>query len=200
MSITPDDLAARFAAPLTGGALYTRQMSFMDDAYRLAERALDALPRGHHLDQAVMALESAAHWVCAGMAAEYATEAAEAEQHADQIPYVLDPAAAAARPPQTSLGEGLALDVSMWRMGILHASLHPFARLSALALCEAADDGGFISDGNQPSLDDLCLGTGLPAREVLGALEELCQNGWISRHTDGGATRYQLRLPIPTTR
>src|SRR4051794_22682315 len=47
--LTPDDIAARFAPPLTGGALYARQLAFTDHAYGLAEQALNTLPRGHHL-------------------------------------------------------------------------------------------------------------------------------------------------------
>jgi hypothetical protein len=198
--ITPDDLVARFAPPLTGGDLYARQAAFIDDAYQLAERAMDALPRGHHLDQAVTALETAAHWVCAGLAAVATDAAIEAEQSADQIPYVLAPAAADAAPPRSLLGEGLALDVGMWRMGIRTASLHPLARLVALTLGEAADDHGFIRDREQPTVEDLCLGTGLPTPEVLAALEELCGQGWISRYSDGSTTRYQLRLPVPNSR
>ncbi|WP_202236584.1 hypothetical protein [Actinacidiphila reveromycinica] len=191
MTITPDDLAARFAPPPTNGPLYSRLLTFTDGAYALAERALDVLPRGHHLDEAVRALEAAAHWVCAGLAAIEADTATE--QHADQVPYVV--LAAPTDAPSTSdLGE-FALNVSLWRTCIRGSTAHPLARLVALTLSEVCDDHGYIADSDQPTLDDLCLGTGLPSADVLRAVEDLATAGWIGRHNDGAGTRYQLRLP-----
>lgn len=202
--ITPDDLARRFAPPLTAGALYDRQIRFSDRAYEVAEQALDALPTGHHLDQVVIALESAVHWMWAGLSAIEAEREAEAEQVVQQVPYAPAPAGAAAVPPagpSSSIGAGLDLDVSVWRTGIRHAlTLHPLARLVALILAEAAGPSGYIADPDQPSIEDLAYGTGLDGPNLLGALEELAERGWISRHTDGAATRFQLRLPVPNPR
>jgi hypothetical protein len=90
MPITPDDLAARFAPPVSAAALQTRAADFIAAAYALAEQAMDALPRGHHLDNAVEALESAAHWVSAGLAAVEADGNADqlaAEAAEQQVPY-----------------------------------------------------------------------------------------------------------------
>lgn len=198
--ITPDNLAARFAPPLTGGDLYARQAAFTDSAYELAERALDALPRGHHLDQAVIALESAAHWVCAGLAAVHADGVAEAEvqEHGDQVAYALG---GPARPPAPAGGAGPALNISLWRTGVLNGlQLHPLARLVALTLAEAAGEDGRIAAADQPTVEALGMGTGLDINNLLAAIEELADGGWISRHTDGGPTAYQLRLPSPTAR
>lgn len=207
MEITPDSIAARFAPPLTGGMLYARQLQFSDGAYQLAERALDALPRGHHLDQAVTALEAATHWVCAGLAAVHADEAAE--QSADEVPYILagpalTPTAASPAEPASAagIGRGPDLDVSLWRTCLTRGALTlwPLARLVALVVAESADAHGHIADADQPEIEGLCLGTGLPSPDVLHALEELATGGWISRHTDGSMTRYQLRLPVPNAR
>lgn len=204
--ITPDGLAARFAPPLTGAAQYVRQLEFTDGAYQLAERALDVLPRGHHLERAVDALEIAAHWVCAGLATAHARAAAatEAEQPGDQAVYVLGPAAPQPAPAAsgTGIGEGLDLNVSMWRAGLRGAlQLHPLGRLVAYTLAESADEHGYIADADQPTHEELCLATGLDIANVLHAVEELAITGWIGRHNDGtGPTRYQLRLPVPASR
>lgn len=197
MPITPDDLAQRFAPPLTGGMLESRAAEFIFSTYQLAERACDVLPRGHHLDQAVVALESAAHWVYAGLSAVAADEASEVTDDSP-VPYVLGGPAAPATGTAASLGAGLDLNVSMWRTGVRHGALPPLARLVALCLAEAAGEAGFIADVDQPSLEDLCLGTGLDVANLLHAVEELAITGWISRHTDAGATRYQLRMPVPS--
>jgi hypothetical protein len=192
--LTPDDIAARFAPPLTGGALYARQLAFTDHAYSLAEQALNTLPRGHHLDQAVIALESAAHWVCAGLAAVHTDEAAEADAHQNaEQPYALADTAAS---NLDGLGE-LDLNVSLWRTCLRGAlQLHPYARLVAYVLADSADHHGFIADADQPEIEVLGMATGLDVGMVLQALEELATHGWIGRHNDGrGTTRYQLRQP-----
>jgi|GEM_PF-5013850 len=196
--ITPDDLAARFAPPLTPGAPYARQqLSFADGAYELAERALDLLPRGHHLDQAVQALETAAHWVTAGLAALAADTPTDVDQ---AVPYAVAERPTRPVPGGASLGE-LDLNVSLWRTGIRTSpTLHPIARLVAHTLAEAADQHGYIADGDQPTVTALCDGTGLGTPDVLCALEDLVAGGWVSRHSAGGAdraTRYQLRMPEP---
>lgn len=204
MTITPDNLAARFAPPVTHGALYARQVAFSDGAMELAEQVLDALPRGHHLDRAVDALETAVHQVWAGLNAVYAEVVAEvvAEQGADQVPFVLDPASVpTAPPPEAGLGD-LDLNVSLWRTCLRGAmDLHPFARLTAYVVAEAADSHGFIADSDQPEIESLCLATGLDVGMVLQALEDLATHGWIGRHNNGGGTtRYQLRTPASAPR
>jgi hypothetical protein len=193
MPITPDDLAARFAAPASAPALLTRAADFTAAAYALAEQAMDALPRGHFLDQAVDALERASHWVSAGLAAVEADAAADelATQAAElQLPFAL------AAPAPAELGE-LALNVSLWRTCLRGAlQLHPYARLVAYTLADSADDRGFIADADQPEIEVLALATGLDVGMALQALEELATHGWIGRHNDGrGTTRYQLRQP-----
>lgn len=199
MPITPDDLARRFAPPLTAGALYDRQIRFSDGTFAVAELAMDLLPGGHHLDQAVIALESAVHWVWAGLSAIEAEDQVEAGAgRAEQVLYTL---ATPLAEPSSSIGAGLDLDVLVWRTGIHRATtLPPLARLVALALSEAAGPSGFIADRDQPTVEDLAYGTGLDGPTLLCALEDLAERGWISRHTDGAATRYQLRLPVPNPR
>lgn len=211
--IDPDALAARFAAPLTSGPLYSRQLAFTDNAYQLAEQALDVLPRGHHLDQVVLALETAAHMVCAGLAALHDERAAESVDADDQppTPYALgstERPPLPARPipglvvPDTLEGltdVGLDLDVTLWRSGLRTTSLHPLARLLGHVMTEAADAHGYIADDAQPNLVDLMNATGLDAGAVLQAIEDLATSGWISRHNDGGMTRYALRMPTPNT-
>lgn len=212
--ITPDTLAARFAAPLTGGDLYARQLAFVDGAYQLAERALDTLPGGHHLEQAVIALETAAQMVCAGLAALHDETAAAGVDTEDQapVPYVLGGDQRPPLPTRTVPGLvvpdtiesltdlGLDLDVALWRAALCTTTLHPLARLVALVLCEAADAHGYIPDAAQPSITDLMNASGLDVGAVLQALEELATTGWIGRHNDGGMTRYQMRMPAPMPR
>lgn len=199
--ITPDDLAVRFAPQVTRGPLHDRQLRFADGAYQLAEQALDALPRGHYLDQTVTALETAAHWVCAGLAAAVAEQAVEADA---QVPYPLTLPTAdalAAVPAREGIGEGLDLNVSLWRIGLRGAmALFPLARLVAYTFAEYAGPAGYIADADQPSIEALCIATGTDSTGVLHAIEELAADGWISRHTDGDLTRYQLRMPTPTAR
>jgi hypothetical protein len=200
MPITPDDLAARFAPPVSAAALQTRAADFTAAAYALAEQAMDALPRGHHLDNAVEALESAAHWVSAGLAAVEADGIADqlaAEAAEQQIPLVLDPAAVQLAPPiEAGLGD-LDLNLSLYRTCVRTSRLYPIARLVALTLTDVAGEHGFIADVDQPTLDELCMGTGCGPHDVLAALEELAIGGWIGRLNvgDGAPTRYQLRMP-----
>ncbi|WP_333769608.1 hypothetical protein [Streptomyces sp. IBSBF 2435] len=197
--ITPDNLAARFAPPITSGPLYARQVEIADSAYMLAESVLDALPRGHHLDRAVEALETAVHQVWAGLNAVFADTAAN--DLADPVPSVLSPGPAAAATAGAALGD-LALNVSLYRTCVRTSRLFPIARLAALTLADLADEHGYIADRDQPSVDELCAGTGCGPQDVLAAIEELAVGGWIGRLNcgDGAPTRYQLRTPATPAR
>lgn len=229
--ITPDELPLRFSAPATNGELHERQLRFADETYQLAERALSVLPGGHHLEQAILALETANHWIGAGLAAlqdetaaaavdgvvaaAVATlpvdaeaglaavmEAATADDDGP-VPYTVARPELPQRPlrgvvvPDTIEGLGdLDLDVTAWRTALRAAHLHPFARLLGHALAEATDAHGYIPDSAQPTVIELVEATGLDGGTVLQAVEELATAGLISRHNDGGLTRYQLRLPL----
>lgn len=213
--ITPDDLAARFAPPLPGGGeLYRRQLTVTDSAYQLAEQLLTALPAGHHLDQAVIALESAAHWACAGLAALDQDTAIEATCADEPVPLLLSDAPAStsplprrpvpAAPPLAALAavpvtdlSGIGAFTDLWRTGLRGAlDLAPLPRLVAYTLASYAGADGGIAAVDQPSIRDLCEACGTDSTCVLHALQELAETGWITRRDDGtGATSYQLRMP-----
>lgn len=213
--ITPDDLAVRFAPPVTRGPLYTRQLRFTDAAYQLAEQALDALPRGHHLDRAVTSLEEASHWLCAGLAAVVAEQAlenntTERAPEADPIPgaepilyawvAVDAPEPSTPAPPPATQAGAPGLDVvSFWRNGVLASGLHPLAKLTGAVLAEAAGPDGRIEDAYRPSNEALCAAIQHDLPTLLMALEDLCAHGWLSRTYGPGPVRYALLLPTPTT-